>query len=222
MVEHSIFETFARSEAIGAKPYIGDNRLALESITVARAYANHVSGLRNGRGDALKVTCGFLTDYGFNGVAGLEDDLHCCALDLNLIAATLDLAMTTMNISELMPDIGEASQEDTDRVRIRDWPMGYAYVDAPELDVRTPSERLTKPLDVTRRRCAVYLQLVMLDLLWRHEIAHALMGHVMYTRDSLNLKVLHERPDGGQSFDVLPMEVEADKHALFSCLDTAS
>lgn len=216
------FDAFARSSAVDAQPFEVKNPFEQESLAVARAYGAHVSGLRNAKGEPLHVSCGFLRDFGFNGVAGFEQGHHCCALDINLVGAMLDLSMTALSVPEVLPDIGNAGAEDSERVSQRDWPMGYALANADGLDDRKPMDRLTKPLDLGRRRCAVYLHLVALDLLWRHEIAHALLGHVGFARAGLNLKVLHERPSGGQGFDVLPLEVEADKHALLSCLDTAS
>lgn len=216
------FVRFARSEAVGAAPHVADEGLQRESLAVAAAYSASLDGLRSERGDTLRLECGFLQDFRFNGVSGVENGRHCCALDANLLGAMLDLAMTALSVGDVLPDVGDADSEDTERVRERNWPMGYALANAAGLDDRRPIDRLTLPKDIDRRRCGVYLQQVALDLLWRHEIAHALLGHVAFVNERLALRVLNERPRGGRSFDVLPLEVEADKHALLSCLDSAS
>lgn len=222
LVYSQAFNAFLESPAMGGKPHLADGTLQEQSLGVAQAYAKHLDGLRNSSGAMLKLECGFARDYGFNGAAGTYEGVHCCVLDVNLVGAMIDLAMTALSVPGVFSDVGMSENEKSARVTERDWPMGYALADAPGLDERKPIDRLTRPLDVTRRRCGVYLQLVALDLLWRHEISHALLGHVDFARDKLSLRALNERSTGGSTFDTLPLEVEADKHALLLCLETAS
>lgn len=222
MSHSDAFQNFVEDNSVGAVGHVPKDGLEAEIFEVVSGYVNHVNGLRNQKGSVLNIECGFVKNYDFNGAAGVNQGLHCCLLDVNLVGAMTDLAMTALSIPDVLTDVGKPELEDVSRVTRRNWPMGYALAVAPGVDDREPFERLTRPLDVTRRLCAVYLLQVAVDLLWRHEVAHVLLGHVDFALDSYSLRALNERSMGGKQFEVLPMEVEADKHALLSCLDSAS
>lgn len=223
MAHSDEFLSFISDEEINAEAHQPDKKIQTQSLSIATAYADHLAGLRNKYGDVLTIECGFVRNFDLNGAAGHESDRHCCILDVNLVGAMIDIASTVMSIPNVLSDVGDPDIEQIARVSERNWPMGHALVNLPDSDGRPQKHRLTLPKDMTRRRCAIYLQHVALDLLWRHEIAHALLGHVDYACANIpGVRNLHENSRGNHKFSVLPLEVEADKHALLACLDTAS
>jgi len=193
-------------------------RISLESM---RDHLRLTAGAKQADGTAFRAYAGYVDSFGISGISGAQAGCHFCALYLGLAAACYEFANFCFSQTDMFRDIGdpdkEISPEPLDRTVPGLWMRGKgrgletsAFVERGRTYLPRCSERETK---------ALLLALLMLRVVWLHELAHCLNGHVDWSFRAYGLTCLFD----GHDPDAPPqphvpqahlLEYDADQSAL--------
>jgi len=139
-----------------------------------------------------------------------------------LAYAFFDLFALCFSSPSFLPEIGNVSLERADRVDARAKPPGYGFFRQAASDPIDPDRDITHPLCPLRSRAVLYLTGMALDLVWTHELAHVVLGHLGFADTVLGVRTLRESPSGEGDERLMPLEAEADRFGVITICQTAT
>ena len=188
-------------------------------LIAARGRAHSFAGWKNAITESLEVECHYIESARMDAFATNGAATYCLGVFDAVAYATLDMFSFLFSAPTFFPSIGDASLEETSRVTARLKPVGYGFF--------RRSGPLEYERDIAPPRCpfrgqaALYFSGIALDLIWTHELSHAIHGHIDFARTRMNLRALNETPSGEGDLRLMPMEAEADRFAIGSVLQVA-
>lgn len=230
------FESFA-AELLGVAHFEPDPtdpesdlfHLSLES---ARALFGWTKDQRSREGAFFNLHAGFVDIMRPNALADAWQGRHFIALHTSLFAAITEFAMFCFTQKDFFPDIGNPAAE----VSPQPWDGRVPGIWL--LDVTMKGQRVTEAhsqrliaRDSARFVASIYLGQLMARVVWLHELAHCINGHVGYVlrrglvprlyelADPLSgVSVDRKRPLAAHADVLRCLELDADRAALRASL----
>lgn len=195
--------------------------ILVPALIAARGRARSFSRWKNELGSEFDAECHYISGPHMDAVAGGESGAFCLGVYDAVAYATLDMFSFLFSVPTFFPSIGNAAQEDADRVVKREKPLGYGFFRRSTSTAIDYERDIVPPKCATRGLAALYFSGIALDLIWTHELSHAVHGHIDFTRASMGLRAMNETPSGEGDLRLMPMEAEADRFAVISVVQAA-
>ena len=173
---------------------------------------------RSQAGNRFACVVGYLVDGRPNAECSQNEEFVCASVNTGLAYQLFCLAHAVMEISHVFPEIPDPRAK-IQRFKVRTILAGdSAYISRccerlwrvlPQ-DLRAASERV---------RTAHLLYFTMMNIVWRHEIFHGVLGHLHFLRAQFGLSRYAETGlhwTGGESALMEPLEYQADLAAMAS------
>jgi len=166
------------------------------------------------------VDCCFLHSEKMEALTGRPDNYAIYACD-GLAYGLIDLMSLCLSMPTVLKEIGNSGLEDIERVYVRTKPAGYGFFRQSEDSPIDFSKDITAPKCSTRSLAALYLTGISLDLVFCHEMAHVMYGHVDFVASTLGVRALFEQPKGDSDLRLMVLEAEADRYGMMAAIEAA-
>ncbi|SDE99546.1 hypothetical protein [Rhodospira trueperi] len=192
-------------------------RLSLESV---RAHIRLTSDARRADGQAFRVYPGYIETTKIGALASREGPLHVCGVYAGLAAACYETANFCLAQASMFPDVGDPTAEISPAPLDKKSPGFWMRDIGKRLDTEAFIEqgRTYLAQDPQRQTTALLLAVLMLRVVWFHELAHCLNGHLEWGSRTYGLTCLFDGADPDLPQPVFPeahlVEYDADQSAL--------
>ena len=194
------------------------------SIRACESNWQPARGFKNASGDSFDFELGYIECKDIpNALCGYNQGLHILLMYHTFPISLLELFNTLLCHEEILSDVGDPKAEKNHYVHNLTSPPGFAVFTG-EVHINHIDDviRIFGPNCPHRRSTAFALFQSCLNLVWEHEMAHAVNGHVLYlqrelgfeTIDALEFRSLDEHTNKKRIYTY--MEMSADKGACFS------
>lgn len=218
------FQSFA-ADHLGAAPFAPSAadpeadlfHLSLES---ARVLFGWTKGQRSRKGVVFELNAGFVDVMRPNALADAWKGGHFIALHTSLFAAITEFAMFCFTQRGFFADIGNPA------VEVSPQPWDGRVPGIWLLDVTMKGQRVTEAhsqrliaRDSERFVASIYLGQLMARVVWLHELAHCINGHVGYVQRRGLVPRLYELADPLSGVSVDRTRPLAESAAVLRCLE---
>lgn len=198
-----------------------DELLLFPTLIAIRGRAASFTHWRNQIGHEFNAECHYLTTASMDGYSfGRAGNYYLSVCDV-VAYATLDIFSLAFSLPTFFPTIGDPTLEDAERVARRDKPLGYGFLRRLKKQAVDFEQDVVPPKCPIRSLAALYFSGMALEMIWTHELSHAVQGHIDFAHANLGVRPMKEKPRRGGELCRMPMEAEADRFAVITALETA-
>lgn len=184
-----------------------------------------LKGAKNNRGDSFDYELGYVVRKQMpDARIELHDGVHIVAVYHSMVFALLEYCHRLFSDPAFLPDIGEPELGPVTKGLTLSAAPGHAIF-AGQISISHVDDiRLLGSVCAERQAAALQLFHLALQFVWEHEMAHAVLGHLLFLREhsaksSVGLAEIRQALDDGTTDDIWPyIESQADDGAAFSVI----
>lgn len=186
-----------------------EEQIFAASLASFRGFANLINHAPNEVGQSLNLHCGFVERMSPNAFADHVDGVHYIGMHQALMVTIIDLCLLTLTQSNIFPEIGEAQNELSPKLKNED--EAGLFLLKTTIDGQTINkerDHVRVPKCEHRHVAAVYLSVIMSRFVWFHEFAHCELGHVLYVQNKDIARRVNEVAD---TLDLVAMKRQSSQ-----------